>query len=299
MHLGNGIICPMTAVPMAFAAGGALFYAFKKSKKEFQKASNLSFIVLTVLVFALQMINFAIPQVGASGHVVGAILLCALLGQNRAFLSMSLILFVQSLLYADGGLMALGCNIFNMGFLACYVAYPYIFKPLKEANKPVLASIISSIAALQLASIAVIAEAYFSGSIQGSILNFTLLMQTIHLPIGLFEGLVTAGICALANKIKYKNFAILTGIVSIFLAGIVSQFKSTNPDGLEWSLMKISDSIVNQTQGVLFKISESIQAKTAILSSMPEINANITGVLFVAFCAFILCVFFKTKTQEN
>ena len=70
MHLGNGIICPVTGIPMLAIAGLTAIYAFKKAKKDFSKDKIFQTITVTGLVFALQMINFAIPTTGSSGHIV-------------------------------------------------------------------------------------------------------------------------------------------------------------------------------------------------------------------------------------
>lgn len=211
MHLGNGIICPVTGIPMLAVAGITAFYAFKKSKDMKDRVGvfagkPLEFVMLTILVFAMQMINFAIPTTGSSGHIVGGILLAALIGPYAAFLAMCAILLVQAVFFADGGLLALGCNIFNMGILACFVAYPIIYKPLADKKKPMLAAILASTVALQLGSIAVVIEATLSGSIQNSaIMNFTGLMQAIHLPIGIVEGIVTGGLIILSRFVDSKN----------------------------------------------------------------------------------------------
>ena len=132
MHLGNGIICPMTGISMLAAAGAMAFFAYKKARVDFSKEKLPMVATLTALVFALQMINFTIPMTGSSGHIIGGILLAALIGPYAAFLAMAAILIIQAVFFADGGLLALGCNIFNMGFLACFVAYPFLFKPLTE-----------------------------------------------------------------------------------------------------------------------------------------------------------------------
>lgn len=68
-------------------------------------------------VFAAQMINFTIPATGSSGHIGGGMLLAALLGPYAGFLAMASILLIQALFFGDGGLLAYGCNVFNMGFL--------------------------------------------------------------------------------------------------------------------------------------------------------------------------------------
>ena len=127
MHLGNGIICPVTGIPMLVAAGAAAFLAYKKGRKEFTKDKIMPAVALTALVFSLQMLNFAIPSTGSSGHIVGGILLAALLGPYAAFLAMCAILIVQAVFFADGGLLALGCNIFNMGWDYLPVLWPIRF----------------------------------------------------------------------------------------------------------------------------------------------------------------------------
>ena len=72
--------------------------------------------VLGAFIFAAQMINFTIPATGSSGHLGGGLILTILLGPYAAFLTIASVLMVQALFFADGGLLALGCNIFNLGF---------------------------------------------------------------------------------------------------------------------------------------------------------------------------------------
>lgn len=301
MHLGNGIICPVTGIPMLAVAAVTAFYAFKKSKKNFSKDKIALSVVATGLVFALQMINFAIPSTGSSGHIVGGILLSILLGPYVAFLAMCSILLVQSVFFADGGLLALGCNIFNMAFLACLVAYPLVYKPLADKNKAVWGTVLSSVVALQLGSIAVVLEGFLSGSIAISqIMNFTYLMQSIHFVIGIAEGLVTAGIVVFAKFVDSKKLSYLFGLISLLLAGVISQYASQKPDGLEWSLLNISESVVMQTQGVLYNMAESIQAKSSVFLNLPFTFGSIAGLLLVIVIMFSICHLINIKTvKEN
>nr|WP_302654788.1 energy-coupling factor ABC transporter permease [uncultured Agathobaculum sp.] len=81
-------------------------------------------------VFAAQMMNFTIAGTGSSGHIGGGFLLAAVLGPVPAYLVMSVILTVQCLLFGDGGLLALGCNLFNMGIVPCFLIYPLLKKLL-------------------------------------------------------------------------------------------------------------------------------------------------------------------------
>ncbi len=298
MHLGNSIICPVTGIPMLVAAGAMVVWAFKKAKKDFTKDSILPAVALTSFVFALQMINFSIPTTGSSGHIVGAVLLAALLGPYTGFLAICGILLVQALFFADGGLMALGCNIFNMGILACFAAYPLIYKPLADRKRPVTGAILASIAALQLGSIAVVIESFISGS-TSNFAMFASLMQSIHFAIGIIEGIFTAAVIVIANKTAIsKKFSYSISGLALILAGFISQFASTKPDGLEWSLLNMSESFVEQTQGYFYNLSEIIQAKTAILAQIPAIPANILGLLAVAAVMYAACIILTNKKSE-
>ena len=242
------------------------------------------------------MINFAIPQTGSSGHIIGGILLAILLGPTTAFLAMCSILIVQALLFADGSLMALGCNIINMGALACFIAYPLFYKPLEKLNKPFLGAFIASIVALQLGSIGVVIEGTLSGSIAvNSILKFTGLMQAIHLPIGIVEGFITGVAIYAAKKLDYKKLSICFGTLGFVLAGFISQYASQKPDGLEWSLLNIQNSIIPQVQGQLYAISQAVQAKTAILANISSIPANILGFLAISLVMYGICSLISLK----
>lgn len=300
MHLGNGIICPVTGIPMLAIAGATAYYAYKKAKKDFSKDKIMPATILAGFVFALQMINFAIPATGSSGHIIGGILLAAILGPHIAFLAMSSILLIQSVFFADGGLLALGCNIFNMGFLACYVAYPLLYKPLESRNKPIFGAILASVAALQLGSIAVVAEGAVSGSIAvNGIAQFTGLMQMIHLPICIAEGILTAGIIKFAQVMNQKSFSYTFGSISLVLAGIIAPYASQKPDGLEWSLLNISGFVTEQTQGILYNLAEALQTKLSILSNLPYTFGNIIGIILLATIMLSIATLLNRKTIEK
>ena len=283
MHLGNSVICPVTGIPMLIAMGSAVYYALKSAKKDFNKDKILPTIVLTVFVFCLQMINFSIPYTGASGHIIGGVLLAVLLGPSVAFISMTAILLVQALFFADGGILALGCNIFNMGFISCFVAYPLVYKAISKNKNPMQAIILSSILALELGSVAVVLESVLSGTVIKPF-GFLCLMVGIHFAIAFVEGLFTAAIVWLAQKFSFsKVFLSGLSLLSIILAGIISNYASSKPDGLEWSLLNISNSFIAQTQGQIYTIAETIQAKTSILlSGFSNEAANMLGLIILA-----------------
>ena len=75
----------------------------------------------------------------------------------------------------------------------------------------------------------------------------------------------------------------------MILAGVISQFASSKPDGLEWSLINMSDAFTAQTQGYIYSASELIQSKAAILTQMPSIPANIAGLTLTALLMIAIC----------
>ena len=166
MHMADALISPAVGGTMWAAAAGLTAYSARQLKKEMDERKIPLMGVLGALVFAAQMINFTIPGTGSSGHLEGAIVLAILLGPYAAFLTMASILTIQALFFADGGLLALGCNIFNMGFLPCFVAFPLSTRKLPQTaadrKRIVAAAMAASIIGLQLGAFGVVTETVFS-----------------------------------------------------------------------------------------------------------------------------------------
>ena len=116
MHMADALLAPAVAATMYVASGTVAGVSIHKLKKDDEPQKLPVMAVTAALVFAGQMINYTIPGTGSSGHMCGGMLLSALLGPQAGFLSMIVILAIQCLFFADGGLMALGANIWNMAF---------------------------------------------------------------------------------------------------------------------------------------------------------------------------------------
>jgi len=116
MHMADALISPAVGGTVWAATAGLTVYSARKLKQEMDDRKLPLMGVLGAFVFAAQMINFTIPATGSSGHLGGGMILAILLGPYAAFLTMASVLTVQALFFADGGLLALGCNIFNLGF---------------------------------------------------------------------------------------------------------------------------------------------------------------------------------------
>jgi cobalt/nickel transport system permease protein len=205
---------------------------------------------------------------------------------------MASVLTVQAFFFADGGLLALGCNIWNLGIYPCFIVYPLIYKPLvKDGPSPrriLLGSILSVIIGLQLGAFSVVLETLLSGKTELPFGTFLLLMQPIHLAIGVVEGFVTAGVInyvrsvrpeilesvanshPLAAGVSVKKVLVVFLVLAIITGGALSWFASTHPDGLEWSIEKITGKggLTRQEHGIASMI-RGIQERTAFL---PDYN---------------------------
>jgi len=134
MHMADALLSAPVAGAMWLVAGGALVLATRGPRRHVDDHLAPLMGMLGAFVFAAQMINFSIPGTGASGHLGGGLLLAILLGPQAAAIVLASVLVVQALFFADGGLMALGANLVNMGLLPCCVAYPLVYRPLAGAQ---------------------------------------------------------------------------------------------------------------------------------------------------------------------
>ena len=116
MHMADALLAPAVAATMYVASGVTAGVSVHKLRRDDEEQKLPVMAVTAALVFAGQMINYTIPGTGSSGHMCGGMLLSALLGPQAGFLSMIVILAIQCLFFADGGLLALGANVWNMAF---------------------------------------------------------------------------------------------------------------------------------------------------------------------------------------
>jgi len=242
------------------AVGGGLWVAaaltLRVSAKNLERNEDSSHVplmgVLAAFIFAAQMINITIPGTGASGHLGGGVLLAMLLGPHAAFIVMASILTIQAFFFADGGLLALGCNMINLGFIPAFIAYPLIYRrytqPPSTGRKHTVITIITTLLALQLGALAVVIQTSLSGISSLDIGHFLLLMQPIHLAIGIGESLITVCVFNLIattqrpqqqvpNQRRSVNKKVfILALAAILVGGGLSPLASNQPDGLEWSV---------------------------------------------------------------
>ncbi len=261
MHMADALLSPTVGGTMWAVSAGTIAFCSRKIRRDTDDSKIPLMGVLGAFIFAAQMINFTIPVTGSSGHLGGGMILAILLGPYAAFLTIASVLMVQALFFADGGLLALGCNIFNLGFFPAFIAYPFIYKKMIGSQPSVtrltVASIIAAIVGLQLGAFGVVLETIFSGISSLPFPTFVAVMQPIHLAIGIIEGLVTASVVSFVYKARpeimqsaveshpigsysVRGVALAFLVAAIITGGIVSWFASTNPDGLEWAITKVT-----------------------------------------------------------
>ena len=284
MHMADALISPAVGgVCWGAMAAGVAWTARRIARAPDERRTALMG-VLGAFVFAAQMINFSIPGTGSSGHLGGGLLLAILVGPDAALLVMTSVLVVQALLFADGGLLALGCNVVNLGFMTCGIAYPLVFRPTAGARPagPRLwgACIAAAVLGLELGALGVVLETTVSGQIVLPIGTFLALMLPIHLAIGLVEGIVTAAVVQALWKARpdlaegaasrpagrsLVRAALVIGLMAAVVAGAVSRFASTNPDGFEWSLARALGKAEVVTPGTkVHAAAAQVQGATAV-----------------------------------
>ena len=280
MHMADALLSTVVGGTFWAISGMFIGYSAKKITEENDPVKTPLMGALGAFVFAAQMINFSIPGTGSSGHLGGGVLLTVLLGPYRAFITLASVLIIQCLFFADGGVLALGCNIFNLAFFPAFIAYPFIYRffagTTPSPRKLAAGSITAATAALLMGSISVVLQTVLSGISELPFSIFALFMLPIHLAIGITEGVVTWAVLSFLLKtaphlVTGKPlsapprfiFAAFT-IVALMVGGIGSWFASPHPDGHEWSMAKVtgSDELSRKSDPV-HEILASFQKKIA------------------------------------
>lgn len=324
MHMADALVAPAVAGTMYVLSAAAAGYSVKKVRLESDPKKIPVMGIMGAFVFAAQMINFTIPGTGSSGHLCGGMLLSALLGPYAGFLTMIGVLLIQCLLFADGGILALGCNIWNMAFYGCFIGSLLIWKPIMSKGmskaKIVVASILGCMITLQFGAFSVTVQTMLSGITELPFSTFVATMQPIHLAIGFVEGLITAAVLVFVHearpellycstesekkegKFSFKNTLVVLAVLTVLIGGGLSLVASSNPDGLEWSIEKITGSTEVESEGGIYETVGSVQETTALLpdyafkgseSSFGTTFSGIVGSVIVVGVCVGACYIFK------
>ena len=193
MHIPDGFLNVTTIATTYAVSSGGISYAVKEVNKQLKEKQVPLMGVVAAFIFAAQMLNFPIAG-GTSGHLIGATLAAILLGPWAAVLIMSCVLIAQCLIFQDGGLLALGANIFNMGIAAPFCGY-FLYKLTTSLfgdsrKSKLIGGSIGAWGSVVVAATACAIELAVSGASPWAIVLPA--MTGIHALIGIGEGLITA-----------------------------------------------------------------------------------------------------------
>ena len=198
MHIPDGFLNVATVATTCVVSAGGLGNAVRVANKKMGEKHVPLMGVLAAFIFAAQMLNFPIAG-GTSGHLIGAALAAILLGPWASVLIISCVLIAQSLIFQDGGLLALGANIFNMGIVASFGGY-YLYRLSvlflgDERRGKLIGGFIGAWGSVFLASIVCAIELAASGASPAKVVLPA--MAGFHAIIGIGEGLITVAVLSL------------------------------------------------------------------------------------------------------
>ncbi|MEU5178461.1 energy-coupling factor ABC transporter permease [Streptomyces longwoodensis] len=276
MHVPDGFINAPTSAVTAVVAAGAIAVSLRGARRELDERTAPLAGLVAAFIFAVQMLNFPVAA-GTSGHLLGGALAAILVGPCTGVLCVSVVLLMQGILFADGGLTALGVNITDMAIVTTVVSYALfraLVKVLPRSRRSVtVASFVAALVSVPAAAVAFTVIYAIGGTTDVSIGKVATAMIGVHVLIGIGEAVITAltvgaviavrpdlvhGARGLEQRLKLRvngelvdapsapaaaaPVAVRTSrralwvsglVTSLVLAGFVSYYASSSPDGLE------------------------------------------------------------------
>jgi cobalt/nickel transport system permease protein len=244
MHIPDGFLDAKTAVASGVLAAGGVGVALRYVRRQLPRQRVPLLGLAAAFVFAAQMLNFPVAG-GTSGHLIGGVLTAVLLGPSAAVVVLASVLIVQCFLFADGGVTALGANIFNMalvGSVAGYAVYRLVSRVVPGTRGVVMAAAFAAWCSTVLASIICAGELALSGTVAWRVAFPA--MANGHMLIGLGEGVITALVLVAIARARpellkqdtppsYAPVVVFGLLIALGLASFVAPFACSWPDGLE------------------------------------------------------------------
>ncbi len=309
MHVPDGFInAPVSAVTGIISLG--TLWAYVKSAKNLVADKLIALTgMMSALIFVLQMINFPIAA-GTSGHLLGGALAVIVLGPSLGIICISIVVVIQSLLFADGGLSALGVNVLNMAIITSLTGWLTItfWKKLFGDTRFALisGSVIAGLLSVVFSSIAFVLEYAIGGTVSVPLGSVLIAMISTHLFIGLGEGIITALIISLLLRVRSdlvyvntrkntsNNLSTSYGIFIILILSltILTPYASSSPDGLE---SVANDFGFEETDGVVLLL-EDYGISSINNNFVSTIGSALLGILVIAGLSTLL---FRNKSGKN
>lgn len=292
MHIPDGFLSVLVSVILWVASAITIAIALRRVSKDLGERQAPLMGVLAAAIFAGQMLNFTIAG-GTSGHLMGAALAAILVGPWAAILVLTSVVSIQALIFQDGGLLALGANIFNMAIVGVSVAH-MAYRSVQRATGGrawgnLLGGFISAWLSIEIAALGVGLQLALSGTSPANIAIPA--MGGIHALIGIGEGLITAGALAFLyasrRDLVTQGAGTPSGGGAVWLAGLLialalavaSPLASAHPDGLEW--VAEQEGFLQNAQGPAYQLIPDYLFPGVSNQALATILAGALGVLLV------------------
>ncbi|MEA2573565.1 MAG: cobalt/nickel transport system permease protein [Chloroflexia bacterium] len=292
MHIPDGFLSVPVSIVLWVLAIAAIGLALARVGEDMGERQVPLMGVMAAAIFAGQMLNFPVAG-GTSGHLIGAALATILLGPWAAILVLTSVVSIQALLFQDGGLLALGGNIFNMAVVSVAVSYAVYSLVRRLAGNRKLGLLVGGFVTAWLsvfiASLGVGLQLAASGTTRADLAIPA--MGGVHALIGIGEGLITVGALAfvaatrpdllkLGEARSRGSRAIAVGGLAIALAlAVLSPIASANPDGLDWVAKQ--QNFLGQAQGPQFTLIPNYVFPGIDSPALATIVAGVLGTLIV------------------
>lgn len=309
MHIPDGFLSTLVSVILWVISAGAVAFALRRVGKDLGERQVPLMGVLAAAIFAGQMLNFSVTG-GTSGHLLGAALATILLGPWPAVIIMTSVVSLQALIFQDGGLLALGANLFNMAVVGVTVSYFLSASLQKLARGKSWGVFIGGAAAawfsIVVASLACALELAVSGTSPANI--SVPAMGGIHMLIGIGEGLITVGALAFLYTARRDLFRTgevtpkggaavwIFGLGIALLLAVLSPLASAHPDGLEW--VAGQKGFLEAARAPLYKIIPDYAIPGISNTTLATILAGILGTLLVFGVALGLAYLRRKKDSK-
>lgn len=309
MHVPDGFINAQVSAATGIISLGTLWAYIRNAKNLVADKLIALTGMMSALIFVLQMINFPIAA-GTSGHLLGGALAVIVLGPSLGVICISIVVVIQSLLFADGGLSALGVNVLNMAIITSLTGWFTITlwkKIFGESQFTLISgSVIAGLLSVVFSSIAFVLEYAIGGTVSVPLGNVLIAMISTHLLIGLGEGIITALIVSLllrvrsdlvyVNSKKNKSNTLSTSygvlIALILSLTLVTPYASSSPDGLE---SVASDFGFEETDSVVLLLED--YGISSINNNF--VSTTLSALLGVLAIAGLGTLFFRNKSGKN
>jgi cobalt/nickel transport system permease protein len=292
MHIPDGFLTVAVALTFWLATIAVVAYALKRVNADLGERQVPLMGVLAACIFAGQMLNFNVAA-GTSGHLVGAALATILLGPWASILIMTCVIAVQGLIFQDGGLLAMGTNIFNMGIVGTVVAYGVyrLVTRLAGGRKGgiTIAAFSAAWASIVVSALGVGLQLALSGTSPANLAVPA--MGGVHMLIGVGEGLITVGAVSFlratrrdlidqsAAPVTGGRAVLVAGLLVALLLAVVSPLASTNPDGLEWFAGQAK--FIDLQQGPLYRLIPDYMFPGISNAALATIVSGVVGAIVV------------------